>query len=323
MRARTLLWLAAAAVAALAVAVLMDRTPGVQAPEAGERLLPALADHVNEVDEVRLALDQGAPAVTLYQEEGAWRVAQAHGYYADAGEIRRLLLGLARAVIVEPKTTNPEYYPRLGLADPGSGEGAGIGLTLLGAELPYVVVGQREAQGRGTYVRSADRPGTYLVDAVLDPATDPQQWLDKALLDIQADAIQSIEVTHADGGRLVLGRGEDGELAVAEVPDGRESTGPAAAQALSRALTGLRLEAVRPAAEFDPGEPAAVTEYRLDEDKLVRVRAWRVDDARWIAIEDGDPRHEGWVYRIPTHKYDLIVRRVEDMTREAAPAAGG
>jgi hypothetical protein len=358
MKGRSIVVLAIIAVLAALTATWLDRPPG---PAAGEEIgalfYPALAGAVNDVD--RIVLEFGTPdeRVTLRRGEAGWQVTEKHDYPADAGKIRRLLLRLAEAKIVEAKTSNPEYYERLGVEPMDAGdESSGVRVDLGGLTPPVsLIVGRQETRaGTGTYMRRRDEARSYLVDAEIDAGNNAGDWLDTEIVDIDADLIREVDIRHADGENLRL-LGIDGRLAMAEMPDGRELSSPAATDPIARGLASLVLEDVAPAAEFDAGEPDAVATYRLSDGRRITARAWQRDADRYLALdvaldpadvtaepagateeEDAQPpagqdppradaetvarqqtRLSGWIFSVPAHRFDQIVRRTEDLLKPA------
>jgi len=285
MRGKSLVTLAILVVVAALAAAWLDRTPAPDAgQEIGSLLYPELGGSVNEVD--RIGLDFGAGPVTLQRATTGWQVAEMSDYRADSGKIRQLLLQLAEAKILERKTANPDYYHRLGVAQPGEDvEGAGVPVALHGPTPPVsLIVGRRETRaGYGTYVRRSDETQSYLVDAELDAGAAAGDWVDGDIIDIDAELVREVTINHADGESLRL-LGIEGRLTLAELPQGRELSGPAATDPIGRALSSLTLEDVVPEAEFDGGEPIAVSTYGLSDGRVITVRAWQRDADRYLAL---------------------------------------
>ena len=104
-------------VVAVAVFLVPSRTGRDSSTEYG-RYLPELAKAVNDLSLVRVSAKGGTEVVTLERVESGWVVQESHDYPADWSVLRPLLANLSQAVVVEEKTSNPEYYHRLGVGDP-------------------------------------------------------------------------------------------------------------------------------------------------------------------------------------------------------------
>lgn len=332
MRPRTLLLLVAATLAAAMLAWLLQRTPGEAG--AGALLLPGLAQDLNSVS---MLVVEPAGTEEFHIERGAegWQVPARDGYPADPAMVARLVRRLAEARVIEPKTSNPTLHDRLGVELMDGRPGSGVLLTLEGvAGLPRLVIGQSETRGlRGTYVRRAGEPLALLVDQDLQPGRAPLDWLQREVLDIAPEAIASIEIVQADGVLLQVDRDELGIFRIASLPEGRQPSGPTAAEALGRALTDLRLDEVRSASGWSAGDPDAVARFQLADGRLVEARTWRGsetadDSGPWVAlsVEGEDPSGilpaggdlSRWLFRFPAWKHEQLARRLEDLLAPAA-----
>ncbi len=322
--------------AALAVAlawILGGRGSDGDGPAREASLLPALQEAVNDVTAITIQPGD-EESFRIERSDGAWVVPGRHGYRADAGAVRRLVLRLAQARILETKTANPALYDRLGVADPGDGEGAGIGVLLEGvAGIAPVVVGDRESPGgRGTYVRRADEATAWLVDQVITVETADIDWLDREIMDVPAEEVKALEIRHPDGEVLAVQRdGDSGQLVLARLPEGRELSGPTAPAALARALAGLRLEDVRPAAGLEAADEPVTALFTLSDGTVITAQTRALEGTPWTvfavepgADDDGEAavdasvlatRVSGWAYALPAWKAEQLTRRTEDLLK--------
>ena len=356
MQARTLILLAVAVVAALAATMLLERKSGPDSVTTGGGLLyPTLTANLNSID--RLELTRGDQQIRLEKSDSGWVVEQKSGYPADSGKIRQLLLRLSEARILEAKTTNPELYPRLAVAEPDAAEGAGTLLEIAAPADVRLIVGDLDGRAGGTYVRRAGESQSYLVDTEIDTGGTPLDWLDRTIMDIDSASVREVRIGHADGETLTLLR-VGGQMVVAGVPADRELSAPGSTQPVARLLSALRLDDVIPIGEFDVADPEATVDVHLDDGRKITVRAWRRDNERWMTFdvalappletesatpevpagnetgeddESGDEPETvradpetvaeqdaflaGWAYRVPVHKYDQAVRRMEDLLK--------
>jgi hypothetical protein len=285
MKSRTLVILIALVIAAALLTVVVEREPAPSGDDLrGQRLLPDLADSLNDVTALEIEAGGEDGLTTLRRGEAGWTVSERANYPADAGQIRRLLIRLGQARIVEPKTRNPDLYFRLGVGEAGT-DGGGVELTLEGLPEPVsVIVGNVETRaGTGTYVRLAGDEQSHLVDVTLDPARTPVGWLDKALFDIEPEQVAAIDIRQDDGSELRIAR-EYGELSVLGMPEGRRLESASAPRSMAGALMALELEDVRPLADFEGEPPAAIAEYELTDGRRITTRLWQRDDGRYAAF---------------------------------------
>jgi uncharacterized protein DUF4340 len=199
MRRQRFVWLLVAAVAVLSVALYMSaRRNASSTTEVGGALLPKLADQANGITELTVRRGSTTPNVTLHGQGGTWTVAQRGDYPADVSKVRKLVVALTDAKIVEQKTSDPAKFTVIGVEDPAaaSATGAEIGWTAKDGK-HSVIVGK--AAGDGNFVRRGGENVSYIVEPSISVESEPKYWLEPQLLDIPTSSIQSIEVKPAAG----------------------------------------------------------------------------------------------------------------------------
>lgn len=286
MKGKTLVVLSLVAVLAALAALWLGRdSASVSLSADGTHLFPGLNQQINDVEQIRLQVGGTGPTVTLDRDSNGWTVSEKHGYAADAGAIRKLLLKLSEARVIEPKTTNPKLYARLGVEDVSTDSGSGVLLEVDGpAASPRLIIGKVETlAGRGTYVRRQGESESYLINEELRPGRSPERWLEQSLLDVPPELLSTVTIRHVDGEEVRL-VGIDGQLALLRIPEGRELSSPSATSPIGRGLENLTLEDVMPETVFDGGEPAAEISYQLTDGRQISVRAWKTDANRFIAL---------------------------------------
>lgn len=343
MNPRSTRLLAIVAAVLIAGVLFMNVTNDGYAPEDGGPLLPDLKAQINDIDSV--AISSGEDTATIVRRDGRWVVASRDGYPADTGRLREALLALADAGKLEQKTSNPERYEQLGLA----GDDA-TRVELSGDGVDVTVVLGNTAQQNYRYAMIDGAAETWLIDADPELPADGTDWLLADLLDVKADQVASIEIVHADGETIRLSRGDDGDLGVDNLPDGRELTYATVVNPVAGALAALTLEDVRaPAAAL--GEPDVTARFLTSDGLALSVDRFdsdSEDDGAWFAFraeadetapgsdatadeagEDGadapaapsaaeraadiSATVDGWLYRLPTYKADQLGKRWDDL----------
>ena len=361
MKSKTLLILVLLfAVAILASSLINRNANHGDVATSGQLLAPGLDEALNDVMRLKMTFNTGDSGVTFEKSDSGWTISEKFNYAADTGKIRRFLIRLGEARILEQKTSNPEFYGRLGVADVGSEEGPGTLVEVSGASpLLEIIVGNVETRaGSGTYVRRNGETGSYLIDSEMVAPRQVMDWLDKQILDIPSKSVEDILITHNDGETIHLERIADW-MVVRDLPADRELTSPTASESMSTVVSGLSLEDVMPANEFDRGDPDAIAVYEIADGRVVSLAAWKSDDDHFFtvdltmspeaevtaepaadgddennpleseAIERADPvkvartasRIGSWVFKVPAAKYDLVVKRLEDMLKPLEKAA--
>ena len=117
MQKRGLILLASATLALVVLAVVAIATSerGVSRAAPGERGFPGLATRLGDVSSV--AIKRNALSLTFVRDGDNWLVAEKGNYRAAAGKVRQIVLAMADLLLVEPKTQQAEFYPRLDVED--------------------------------------------------------------------------------------------------------------------------------------------------------------------------------------------------------------
>jgi len=168
----------------------------------GDKLVPTLADSIRQV--TGLEIRQGEETVALERaQNGTWSLKSRDGYPVDIAKVRALLVGLAQAELVEPKTSKPDRYAALELEDPAQKGAKSRLLRLIGADgkaISEVVLGKRRVVGYGpgqtggTYVRRPGNPQTWLTSVELDAPVSTKDWVKTSVLSLDAAKVNRISV---------------------------------------------------------------------------------------------------------------------------------
>ena len=339
MNRRSLAWLVGvlAVLAVLAVVVLLGQR---DSRPADGPFLPGFKDQLNEVSRIVITGPGNTAIATLERGADRWTVTGRNNYPADVGRIRKNLLALAEARIVEEKTANPEFYDRLGVQDMSSPSAGGLQLTITGGKEPVDLIVGLTPPGSSdlSYVRRAGEPGSWLIAAQFDLAKTGGEWLDRALTDIPAERMQSVSIDHPGVETLRISRAPVREkpdaaapegivdFLVADVPAGRELSYPGVANGVASALADLKLEDVqtRDALGAAPGKPI-IARFVTTDGLTVEASAWRLQDGTRItfnATGEGEAAQEaadlnarlgGWVYTLPSYKTEQLTRRLQEL----------
>ncbi|MEO1574986.1 MAG: hypothetical protein AAFU65_08505, partial [Pseudomonadota bacterium] len=106
------LYLLIGAALAVAVAVFVGQSRAPDTTLATEQaLVPGLEAGLNDVTRVVITGPGDEVKVTLTRGDDRWGVDERGGYVADTADIRKLLIDLGEARLVEQKTSREENYP--------------------------------------------------------------------------------------------------------------------------------------------------------------------------------------------------------------------
>lgn len=130
----------------------------------------------------------------LDKKDTVWMVREKNAYPADIRKVSSALFLLSDSKLVEKKTSNPEFFGRLGLDAPPEGEGTLFSLSGVDDKsILNLIIGRQSSAGNNlTYVRELEGTQAWLVtgDLRLDPmVTD---WLSKELIHVPQQDIHKI-----------------------------------------------------------------------------------------------------------------------------------
>ncbi len=151
-----------AAVIAISVALLLNARRNQTAETAGLPVFPGLAGELNSVTAVSLQKGGATPSVTLHKSGDAWAVAERADYPADLAKLRKLLMSLGDAKIIEEKTSDPQRFAGIGVDEPASGAASVEVTVTTPKDKRSLIVGK--SVGSGNFVRKPGETKTYSVE---------------------------------------------------------------------------------------------------------------------------------------------------------------
>jgi hypothetical protein len=337
MQSRSLVLLASATavLVAIAIVVLASGDRGVSRAAPGQPAFPMLAEKLGDVASVTVS--RGGTTMTLIRNGDSWLVAEKGNYRANAATISQIVRAMADLTLVEPKTQNPDLYPRLEVEDPGNGKSALVAVKdKSGGDLAQAIVGKRSydrlgAGNDGVYLRKPGEAQTWLARGTLDPSGDPASWLDRQIIDISEKKIAKVTLTQPDGTKLVISRSApEAKFAVEEAPADAKFKSESTTSGPATALEILDLDDVKPAGELPVPDKDVVTAAFTTFDGLtVDLRLMERDKSNWIAIsatgsgpaeaeaEKIEDKVSRWTYAIPAYKANLLKTKLADLIEPA------
>ena len=314
--ARSILILAAVTAIVVGAVLSVDREPSTAA-RSGEIVFPGLLDQVNSVVRVRVTGNEGK--FTLTQDRDTWVVEEKEHYAADPDRVHKLLLGAAGMKRVEPKTSNPELYPKLWLEDPSSKDAKSVRFVLENAsdaELANWVLGDRrpsksDASRTELYIRVADDPLAWLVEGSVPGGQKIIDWLDRPVARIDRERLRAVEVVHADGTVIAVNKSlpADADFALRDIPADREADSQYRINDIGRFLEDLRFEDVAPSSSLD---------FAGSVDKQVQATTF---DGLRVHLETVMRDGEAWV-QLRAEFDERLVEKSEDAAEASKDEAG-
>lgn len=350
---RSFLYLAVLTLLALAAVVFLVPRDGATGKSAVETsLLPGLAGQINDVNRVEIVTAGSNTVATLVRGEGQWQVEQMGGYRSDWSKLHALLLALAQASVIEPKTDKPEYYERLGVEDIAADNADSVLVRLsIGDEVTGILIGHQARGREGTYVRLEDTPVSALVDQEFDVPKQLIDWADSRIIDINSSEVAEVEIIHPSSERVLATRvsADQTDFTLADLPAEREIKSSWAVNSLGSVFTMLNMETVRPANSVDwtgavkmrvlsfSGMEILVDLVQLDDEYLLRLHAshpassvFQDDNEAPVSQQEAEKQAQedvagmvdainlkagGWAYGISKQKFEAMVKKPEDLLK--------
>jgi hypothetical protein len=243
--------------AVVVAAAMIARKDQSDVAGAGEALFPLLLDNINDITTVVGV--GGGETFTLVREGGRWLVAEKYDFPADQDKARQLVLGTARLVRIESKTSNPDLYEKIGLDDVNAEDSNAVQYsfkTASGNTLAEIIIGnsrlgRADPQSNEYFVREPAMAQTWLVQGKLPDAIGVDEWLDSSVLDVDRDRVRQVRVRHPDGALVTVSKKKPSQKTfdLQDVPDGAQLESKFLISDLGRSLATLDMEDVMPASQ--------------------------------------------------------------------------
>jgi hypothetical protein len=347
MTPRRVVGLLIASAVIIAVAFWVSSRNRHPAPVAGQPVLDGLKAAVNDVTELRIAKGDGTH-VTLRRQPATWSVGE-RDYPADTGKVRKLLLDLGALSVVEEKTSDPASYGRIGVEDVNSAKAAGTRIEAVTPKKTYGLIAGHNSGTKSSYVRVSGAAKSFLASPQIMPDANPKQWLERNVLDIPESRIKEVAVTPATGPAYAVSREkkEQTDFTVSNVPKGRELTSPSAGNPVAGELASFTLEDVRKAppaaadAKADAKSDAKAGSksdakagpqrvvFRTFDGLEVQLDGVKEGEQHFVSITPHstaketaaeaatlESRVKGWQYEIPSYKYDLLFKPLDELLKQ-------
>jgi Domain of unknown function (DUF4340) len=350
--------LTVAALLAISGALYLSSLRNLPRDSHGALLLPSLAAQLNTVTALSVRRGSATPSVTVHEQSGRWTVAERADYPADVSKLRKLLLALSEAKIVEEKTSNPASFPVIGVEDPAAAGATGAEISIVAHDGKHAVIIGKPV-GEGNFARRSGENTSYSVEPGISFEAEPRYWIDSRLLDIKAADIQSIEVKPATGPSYTVRRAAasnataasaaaksaaaasataasgttasattaSADFALEGVPPGRKAAEPAALAPSPTALGGLTADDVSPAAGIDFSK-ATVATVTLSGGNVITISGTAVGDKHWVSLQASKDAAlsalaAGRAFELAGYRFDAIFRPLEQLLipKEPPPAA--
>jgi hypothetical protein len=338
-RRRTLAILGIAAFVSVLLALWALRQEAAEvAPKYQSReFFPGLASRVREAARIYIVSKKFGVVDIVFKPIKGWVLPRKSDYPASFEEVNKTLVGLAAMETIEPKTARPDWFHYVGLDAPPKGDGVAISVgDDHGHVLADLIAGTSEDIGdtsgaTGLFVRRPHENQSWLVRAEFEPHSDPADWIDKNVIDVDRARIQSTVIDQPDGKSFEVHRDKPGDpdFTLAAMPAGRELANPSAPDNVAAALTGFTFEDVVPAKEIDFANATRLVTRTFD-GLSITAEVVRLGPAYWVELDAAstnaspetgkeartiNARVNGWAYKLPDYKGAQFTTSLESLLK--------
>ena len=327
----------------LAVALAAYLLLPQQQVQEDDRLFPGLSIEVlNQINRIGI-FSAGNETRLERDEQGIWRIPEQQNYPADVVKIRNLLALFADVRTLETKTSDPEFYRKLGVEDPESEGADNVRVDFSTPDSSWsLIVGRTSSQrGKGNYVRKSGDDVSWLIDQTIIADKDAGDWLEQQILHIEEADLKSITIDDAESGKqLEVAREEAGKPLKLKNETGEESGDLIyRIHRLSSVVDYLRFKHLMPAAtarSLVQDESRLMAKYTDYDGLEVTIRAYKKNDKEIFTLETGvaegsseTAREEsrtladlvaGHAYEVPTNVYTALVGSTKEIVGKLGEA---
>ncbi len=234
-------------------------------------LYPELFEQLSDVDKLTFQGREGNFSLTRGDGED-WTVDDYYNYPADFDLVKRMLIDLADAKILEAKTDDPALHAVLGLDT--AGEALEIKMLNDDEMIAGVVLGKTrdvsvQTGPRQTYVRRIGEDQAWLAEGYLQISPLMLNWIDGEIINIARERIASVDIIQPNGDTATLvNLGEKDKFGTPEDRDKTIFKYEQLGYDIAGSLYQLRLEDVTPIDDFSRNGSEVVTAEFLTYDGL-------------------------------------------------------
>lgn len=189
-----------------------DPSTAVQSQE----WLKDFASSASAINRIAVSNAQGV-VFRASQQNGEWMATHLdtmQSFPVNRQSLGELISALRAATVLEPKTSNPDNYARLGVEPLENSDAQSVLLELAtGKQQWALIVGNTASSGMGQYVREQDSAVSYLLDTTLSLPLSSTGWLEEDVLPFSARDVAKVEIAFNRQPEMTFTRREAGDVA--------------------------------------------------------------------------------------------------------------
>ncbi len=302
----------------------------------GEPVFPNLSTDINNVQSVKLV--QGQNTFSFQRNGAQWSLKEKDNYPVRSEPVRRLLIQLAEARLIDKKTGSKEKHALLDLQDPTAKDSQARQISLLDGsskQLADLILGKKRFDAFGTgksgvYVRRANEDQTWLAQTEAAPEIQISDWVEIEFFKFPTGDISQLEINWSDDVpvKLVKKSEKESEFDFADLPEGQRLKKDVQANTVAEAFASLSLDDVKKAGDSTDSADTAIATLNA-EGMTIFFRLQKQQGDSWLSVQavaGGDASEEvrktvadintkasGWIFKLPKSKAEAMFKRKSDL----------
>ncbi len=254
-------------------------------------LLPGLLEQLGDIDSIQIKSNQDE--FTVYKQGERWLIKERWNFPADFSLVKRALVDLSEAKILERKTADPEQYAMLSVDGTDEG-GESVLITMLkgDTEVSSLLLGRERELGqtsgaRQFYVRRPNETQSWLAEGYLNINPLMLNWIQSEVINIARERIAKVDIIQPSGSwASIINVGKKDKFGIPGNHDDAIFKYKQLGYDIAGSLFQLRMEDVLPVSDFSRGGAEVVTAefFTFDGLKLVTKTSFNADDGFYYSI---------------------------------------
>jgi len=259
-------------------------------------LFPDLYEQLSDVNQIQFSSSEDQ--FSLQRDGEDWYIEDHFNYPANFDEVKRMLIDISEAEILERKTDDPDKYEVLGVegSEPETAGGASLQVILSDGEeqIAGLVLGDvrdvtLQAGPKQFFVRRAGEKDSWLAQGYLQISPVMLNWIQGEIINLPRERIAKVEIIQPNGNKAVLvNLGEKDKFGTPEQGSKTTFKYEQLGYDIAGSLHQMRMEDVQPVKQFSRGDAEVVTAKFTTFDGLVMTSETSFIDGFYYATFDAE-----------------------------------
>jgi hypothetical protein len=287
-------------------------------------LVPELQDLINKVDGI--VISKNDKSIHLEKQGDSWRIAEVENFLADTNKVATLLLDLRKLTLKQMKTSNPENYGRLQLAEAGADAATRIVLKNASSQFADISIGKQAQKTQGTYVRKNAQKQSWLAEGVISVNLDKNYWMITDILDIDRNSIKSVAFKPVAAEAFTISKltPKDTAFVLDDIPVNKRLKATADLNNYANGLQKLSIDSATQKQQFPEEKLVMTVIYQLFSGMSYQLDLFKEGDKHMMTLhlqnaDDNakfDKKLQNWLFTIPSFKFDALNKKLTDLIED-------